>query len=253
MDLLLSDRTCLVTGASAGIGAGVARVLAAEGVRLAINARRGDLLQVFADELASSGAERPIVIPGSLTSPDGPREVGEAAIEALGGRIDILVNAAGGSRTLALDAGEAAWDEAMTLNFHSVRRLCETIIPGMQARKWGRVINITGSMEPRTLNGAVTAKAALHLWSKGLSCDLAADGVTINCIPPGRINSEQILQRVHPTEESRKSFIARNIPIGYFGEPEDIGRLVAFLASPLARYITGTVIPVDGGMHAFGH
>ncbi|UFH51659.1 SDR family oxidoreductase [Pseudomonas sp. KNUC1026] len=70
---------------------------------------------------------------------------------------------------------------------------------------------------------------------------------------PGRINSEQILERVHPTEEARQAFIARHIPIGYFGDPEDIGYLVAFLASPLARYITGEVIAVDGGMHAFAH
>jgi len=82
---------------------------------------------------------------------------------------------------------------------------------------------------------------------------VASDGVTINCIPPGRINSEQILNKLHPTEEARRAFIAGNIPAGYFGDPEDIAYLVAFLVSPLARYITGAVIPVDGGMHFFAH
>jgi len=99
----------------------------------------------------------------------------------------------------------------------------------------------------------VAAKAALHLWAKGLACEVAAEGVTVNTIQPGRINSEQILAKLHPTEESRRTFIERNIPIGYFGEPADIAHVVAFLASPLARYVTGTVIPVDGGMRYSAH
>ncbi len=82
----------------------------------------------------------------------------------------------------------------------------------------------------------------MHNWAKGLSRELARDGITVNCIPPGRINSEQILERLHPTPENRKAFIDANIPIGYFGEPEDLAYLVAFLSSPLARYITGEVI-----------
>src|SRR6218665_2994025 len=103
-------------------------------------------------------------------------------------------------------------------------------------------------MEPRSLNAASAAKAALHIWAKGLACDVAADGVTVNTIAPGRINSEQILTKMYPTEEARERFIAANIPIGYFGEPDDIANVVTFLASPLARYLTGAVIPVDGGM-----
>ena len=107
--------------------------------------------------------------------------------------------------------------------------------------------------DPRGMNGAASAKAALHLWAKGLSCDLAKDGITVNTIVPGRIESEQILGRLLPTEEARADYIQHNIPIGYLGKPEDIAYLVAFLASPLAAYITGAVIPVDGGMHFFAH
>ncbi|NAV73947.1 SDR family NAD(P)-dependent oxidoreductase, partial [Salmonella sp. zj-f60] len=89
------------------------------------------------------------------------------------------------------------------------RRLTTALLPGMRQRRWGRIINISGTMEPRGLNAAVAAKAALHLWAKGLACDVAAEGVTVNTIQPGRINSEQILEKLHPTEESRRAFIAK--------------------------------------------
>ncbi|MET7014237.1 SDR family oxidoreductase [Uliginosibacterium flavum] len=252
MDLNIKGRAALVSGASAGIGAGVARVLAREGVRLAITARRGDLLARLATQIAGTGAERPLVVIGDVTvAADATRIVAQAG--AVLGPIDILVNCAGGARPTQHDGSDADWDEAFALNFTAARRLTQAVLPAMQARQWGRIVNISGSMEPRSLNAATAAKAALHLWAKGLSCDVAAQGITVNTIPPGRINSEQVLDKLHPTDESRRAFIARNIPIGYFGDPEDIGQLVAFLASPLARYITGAVIPVDGGMHFFAH
>ena len=252
MDLNLEGRTALVSGASAGIGTGVARVLAQEGVRVAITARRRDLLEHLAAQIAGTGAETPIVVSGDVTDADDAKRIVAETAAALG-PIDILVNCAGGSRPTQPDAPDADWDEAFALNFTAARRLTQAVLPSMQARQWGRIVNISGSMEPRSLNAASAAKAALHLWAKGLSCDMAAHGITVNTIPPGRINSEQSRNKLHPTEESRRAFIARNIPIGYFGDPEDIGHLVAFLASPLARYITGAVIPVDGGMHFFAH
>lgn len=252
MDLNLEGRTALVSGASAGIGAGVARVLAREGVRVAITARRRDLLEQLAAQIAGTGAEPPLVVAGDVTDAQDVKRIVAEAAAALGS-IDLLVNCAGGSRPTRPDAPDADWDEAFALNFTAARRLSQSVLPPMQTRQWGRIVNISGSMEPRSLNAASAAKAALHLWAKGLSCDVAAQGITVNTLAPGRINSEQILARLHPSEESRRAFIARNIPIGYFGEPEDIGHLVAFLASPLARYITGAVIPVDGGMHFFAH
>jgi 3-oxoacyl-[acyl-carrier protein] reductase len=252
MDLDLSSRTALVTGASSGIGAGIARVLAGEGAHVTVTARRGELLDKLVQEITAAGGRPPAIVLGDVTNADDVARIASEATAALG-RIDILVNAAGGSRPIATDAADAAWDEAFALNFTAARRLTEAVLPAMRARRWGRIVNISGSMEPRSLNAASAAKAALHLWAKGLAGDVAADGVTINTIPPGRINSEQILNRLHPTEEARQAFIARNIPIGYFGEPEDIGHLVAFLASPQARYITGAVIPVDGGMRYSAH
>ena len=245
MDLNLKERTTLVSGASASIGAGVARVLAQEGVRVAITARRRDLPEHLSAGIAAAGASAPVIVTGDVTDVQDTQRIVAEATAALGS-IDILVNCAGGSRPTPQAAPDADWNEAFALNFAAARRLTQATLPSMQARQWGRIICIGGSMEPRA------AKAALHLWAKGLSCDVAADGITVNTIPPGRINSEQILDK-HPTGESRRVFIARNIPIGHFGEPEDIGHLVAFLASPLARYITGAVIPVDGGMHFFAH
>jgi 3-oxoacyl-[acyl-carrier protein] reductase len=171
-------------------------------------------------------------------------------LEELGG-LDILVNNAGSSRPVKWNATEEQWREGVALNFDNVRRLTNAFIPTMRTQHWGRIINVTGANEPPGVNIASVAKAALHNWAKGLSRELAADGITVNCVPPGRINSEQILERLHPTPENRKAFIDANIPIGFFGEPEDMAYLIAFLASPLARYITGEVIHVDGGMHRF--
>ena len=117
----------------------------------------------------------------------------QAVLAAFGG-CDILINSAGGSRTAPWDAGDAAWDEGMTLNFEAVRRLTEAFVPKMIENQYGRVITMTGSSEPRAVNIATSAKAAVHAWSKGMSIVHGRAGLTFNCLPPGRINSEQILE-----------------------------------------------------------
>ena len=250
MDLQLAGKTCLVTGASCGIGRGIAKVLAAEGCRVAAVARREELLEELADEIEWAGGERPLIVADDLTSTGACERVRDAVLRAYA-TLDVLVNNAGGSRPVQWDATEEEWLEGMTLNFALVRRLTVQFIPQMRARKWGRIVNVTGANEPPGVNIASVAKAAVHNWAKGLSRELAGDGITVNCVPPGRINSEQILNRLHPTPENRQAFIDANIPIGFFGEPEDLAYLVAFLASPRARYITGEIIHVDGGMHRF--
>lgn len=252
MDLELNGKTCLVTGASAGIGKAVARFMAEEGVKVAITARRQEKLVEVANEIEALTMYRPIPIGGDIMTPSEIRRVADTAINQLGS-VDILVNVAGGSRPVNPSDPDAIWDEAMDLNFTSARLMTQNILPVMRKRKWGRVINFSGSMEPRTVNAAFAAKAAVHLWAKGLSCEVAAEGITVNCIAPGRIATEQIMEKLYPTEDLRQAFIDSNIPAGYFGQPEDVASAVVFLASEPAKYITGAVLPVDGGMHYFAH
>jgi 3-oxoacyl-[acyl-carrier protein] reductase len=244
MDLGIAGKTALVTGASAGIGRGIALALAAEGVRLAVTARRRDRLEALEKETGAKLA----IIPQDFMQPDAPQKIAQAALVALGG-VDILVNNAGGSRPFELDASEQQWEEALTLNFTRQRQLAHALLAQMMARKWGRIINITGKSEPDGVNGAFAAKAAMHAWSKGLSRDVGRLGITVNSIPPGRIMSEQIERNYTPEYRAWQS--EHEIPVGDYGQPADIANLVCFLASPRARYITGAVIPVDGGLRRY--
>ena len=244
MDLGLTGRTALVTGASAGIGRGIALALAAEGARLAVTARRRERLESLARE---AGAQMTI-IECDFMRQDAPQRIAQDALQGLGA-VDILVNNAGGSRAFKLDASEAQWEEALTLNFTRQRQLTHALLAQMMERKWGRIINITGKSEPEGINGAFAAKAAMHAWAKGLSREVGKHGITVNSIPPGRILSEQIERNYSPEYRAWQS--EHEIPVGEYGKPEDIANLVCFLASPRARYITGAVIPVDGGLRRY--
>jgi 3-oxoacyl-[acyl-carrier protein] reductase len=249
MDFQLNDKTALVTGASQGLGRAIAKRLAGEGVRLAIAARRKPLLEELAKEIARDGGNPPAIIEADLYNPETPARLAAAAEQKLG-RIDILINAAGGSRSIPFDAPVSVWEEGITLNFSRLRELTHAVIPGMKSHGYGRVINLTGSSEPRSINVANAAKAAVHVWSKALSRDFAQYGITVHCLQPGRILTEQIA-KMYPTEVERRKFCEENIPAGRFGEPDELAVFATFLCSPLAAYITGTVIPVDGGMSRF--
>ncbi|HEV2432249.1 MAG TPA: SDR family oxidoreductase [Burkholderiales bacterium] len=244
MELGIQGRTALVTGASMGIGRGIATALAREGVRLAVVARRRKLLEELENELGA----KLVIIECDLLSEASIERIASDALRGLGS-VEIVVNNAGGSRRFTLETTEAQWEEALTLNFTRQRQLTHRLLAQMIARKWGRIINITGKSEPEGLNGAFAAKAAMHSWAKGLSREVGKHGITVNCIPPGRIISEQILRNYPP--EFRKRESEEDIPVGEYGQPADIANLVCFLASPLARYITGAVIPVDGGLRRY--
>jgi len=248
MDLALAGRTALVTGASSGIGRAIAAQLAREGVRVAITGRRRELLDSLAEDIAVRGGERPAIIVHDAMRDDYVESLAREALAALGG-VQILVNNAGGSRAFGMEGTEAQWDEALTLNFTRHRQLTHRLLPQMAERRWGRIINITGKSEPDGLNGAFCAKAALTAWSKGLSREVGQHGITVNCIPPGRIMSEQIRRNYTPEYRAWQS--EHEIPMGRYGEPEELADLAVFLASPRAGYITGAVFPVDGGLRRY--
>jgi 3-oxoacyl-[acyl-carrier protein] reductase len=249
MDLQLKGKTALVTGASMGIGRAIAKGLAAEGVRVCVAARRQALLEELGKEIVAAGGAAPAIVEIDVMPEGAPAKLAEAATRALGA-IDILVNSAGGSNpALPIDAPEERWQEAMTLNFTRLRQLTHAVLPGMIARKWGRVINISGKSEPERLIAAHPAKAAIHAWAKGLSREVGQHGITVNCIPPGRIMSEQIRRKYSPEFRAKQS--AEEIPMGRYGEPEELAALAVFLASPVAGYITGAVLPVDGGLRRY--
>ena len=249
MDLQLSGKTALVTGASAGIGRGIAKALAAEGVSCVIAARRVDSLNKLADEIEADGHPKPVAIACDLYEDNASVDLARSALDAVG-HIDILINNAGGSRPFVdLHVDEERWEESFTLNFHRPRQLADALIDQMIGNKFGRIINITGKSEPDHVNGAFCAKAGMHSWAKGLSRMVGQHGVTVNCIPPGRIHSEQIYKNYTP--EYRQWQCENEIPMGRYGEPEDLAALATFLSSPVASYITGTVIPVDGGLRRY--
>lgn len=248
MDLQLREKTALVTGASAGIGWAIASGLAKEGVRLAVVGRRQDKLEALSAHVQQLGAPAPVIIIQEAMQEDAAQKIADQAVSGLG-QVDILVNNAGGSRPFKLHTDETVWHEALTLNFTRHRQLTDHLIDGMMTRGWGRIINITGKSEPEGINGAFCAKAAMHSWAKGLSREVGKRGVTVNCIPPGRIMSDQIRRNYTPEYRAWQS--EHEIPMGRYGEPEDLAVLAVFLASPLAQYITGAVIPVDGGLRKY--
>ncbi|MEO0429684.1 MAG: SDR family oxidoreductase [Pseudomonadota bacterium] len=247
MDLKLAGKGTVVTGGNAGIGRAIGLIMAEEGARVLLTGRNEETLSTARDEIAAAGGEAYVMV-ADLYEDDVAAKIAAEA-EAKLGRADILVNNAGGSRPFGKDATEEQWEEALTLNFTRPRQIAHAVLPPMQAAGWGRLIHVTGKSEPEGVNGAFCAKAGIHSWSKGLSREVGSDGITSNCIAPGRIMSDQIRRNYSPEYRAEQS--RTEIPVGRYGEPEELAALAVFLCSPLAAYITGTMIAVDGGLRRY--
>lgn len=248
MDLYLKGKTAVVTGASQGIGRAVTKELAIEGVKVLATGRNEELLNSLKEEVTAAGGVVPLTFAQDLTAPDGPEKIAATALEGLG-QVDILVNNAGRSVPLDVVGSEKGWEEAMTLDFDRPRQLTQQLLPHFIERRQGAILNLASTYELRSINGSSVAKAAIVMWSKQLAAQLGQYGIRVNCLQPGLIDTGNI-RRFFSAEE-RKSFASQEIPLGDFGEPQDMANMAAFLVSPRARYITGTVSIVDGGMRKY--
>lgn len=246
MNLNLENSLAVVTGASAGIGRETALQLAQHGAKVVVVARRQQLLEQLAHDIVQAGGHCTVCV-ADLATHQGIATVLDTVREQ--GGCDVLVNNAGGSRPMSWQATEDDWAEAFAVNWHAVRRLTHGVLSSMIHRGQGRVICVTGTAEPSGLNAANAAKAAVHAWAKGLSRDIAKQGITINCVQPGRIHSEQLDFPKYDQYQNPQEFIQRNIPMGRMGDPIDVARMIVFLASPDSGYITGERFYIDGGLH----
>lgn len=237
----LKGRTAIVCGASSGMGLAIAETLDQAGANVSMFARRRKLLEQEADRIGA------LAVQGDLTNPRDLRTLVERTVSTFGG-IDILVNNGGGPPPgPALEIDDQALEDALTLLLFSAVRLTNLCLPYLRGSKAGRIINITSvavrePIENLALSNAV--RPGLVGWAKTLSRELGPAGITVNSIAPGRIATER-LQQLYKTR-SPDADLAQ-ISLGRFGETKEVASVVAFLASDAASYITGALIPVDGG------
>jgi 3-oxoacyl-[acyl-carrier protein] reductase len=248
MDLYLKGKTALVTGGSQGLGRAIAKALAIEGVKVLVTARNEDLLKSLREEVVAADGIEPVTFVQDFLAPDSPQNIRAAALSSLGW-VDLLINNTGRSRAMGVVGPEEEWDAAMMMDFDRHRQLTQQLLPHLIERRQGAILNVTSTYELRSINGSAVAKAAIAVWSKQLAGQLGPFGIRVNCLQPGLIDTENI-RRLFPGDERRK-FADQEIPLGDFGEPQDVANMAAFLLSPRARYITGTVAVVDGGLRRY--
>jgi 3-oxoacyl-[acyl-carrier protein] reductase len=253
MDTGLKGRTAVVPGASSGLGLAVARALAAEGANVVLGGRRGDLVRGEAEKLPSAvGVEIDLTDPGATDTLVG------AALDHFG-PVDVLVlNGGGPPPGLAVDFTPEHLTDAVALLVQPHQRLVRSVLPGMRGRGFGRIVAIGSSGVQAPLERLVAsnaARAALAGYLKTLATEVAADGVTVNMVLPGRITTDRTTtidkataERTGTTPDEARARAEATIPAGRYGTPEEFAAVVTFLASAAASYVTGEQIRCDGGL-----
>lgn len=259
MDLGLRGRIAVVGGATSGLGRASADALAAEGCDLVIWSRDEARLAATADELRDAHAVRVTHVAADAGTAEAAGAVADAAMAF--GKIDILVSNAGGPPTSDPTATDRdAWQAAFQLLAATPIELATRLLPGMRERKWGRVVGILSSGVRQPIADLVYSNAGrsvLAAWMKTTARAIAAEGVTLNGVLPGRLSTPRIHEldsgraaREGTSEDDVRAGHIATIPAGRYGNPDELGSLVAFLASERASYITGQLVAVDGGLIA---
>lgn len=258
MELGLEGKVAVVTGGSEGIGKASALRLCGEGARVVICARRAAVLERAAEDIRARTGGEVLAVPGDVCRDEDVERVVSAAVERFGG-IDILVNNAGGSRAHPfLEASEAIWREDLEIKVFGAIRFSRAVLPHLRARGGGRIVNMTtpGGKAPGAGALPTSASRALGInLTKAMANEFAAENVLVNTICLGLIKSAQHERRwqgggARDGESLDEYYVrmgAANVPLGRYGEAEEVGDLVAFLASDRAAFITGTAINIDGG------
>jgi 3-oxoacyl-[acyl-carrier protein] reductase len=250
MDLGLTDARALIGGGSGGLGGAIAQALRDEGVRTGLIGRPGEKLQAAAERLGS------VAVPADLATPDGPRQAVEAAVAAFGGLDLLVVNSGGPPPGRFDDLDEATWQAAIDGTLWSAIRLLRAALPHLREGRDPAILVILSSSAREPIPGLTTSNL-IRPGLAGLIKSLVAEivPVRINGLAPGRLQTDRIAQidaalaasSNIPVEDVQKRTIER-IPLGRYGDPLELGRVGAFLLSPAASYVTGAIVPVDGGM-----
>jgi 3-oxoacyl-[acyl-carrier protein] reductase len=256
MDLKLDGKTAFILGGSKGLGRGVADALAAEGVAVALVARTQETLDKSVSEIKARGGKA-VGVAADLANWATVASAVDSARKQIG-PIDILLNNSGGPPPSGvIGVAPEVWEAQFHAMVLSLFRVTEMLLPEMRTRKWGRILNVTSVsvVEPiPTIGISNTLRSAVVGWAKTLAGEVARDGITVNTLLPGVIATDRSLQLSRaiaerqkiPMEEAVKR-TAQTVPVGRLGTPEEFGAVAAFLASPLAAYVTGSLIRIDGG------